>query len=89
MLRQSNGSEDHVKNTMTTKLDDYFASGFHLRFGNHFDRFLVDFNIIQLAAEMLKFRSWDDLSEEKRTVLYRDYHARTMPDLEGIVHEPY
>ena len=74
---------------MTTKLYDYFASGFRVEFGNHWDRFLLDFNIKQMAMETLKSCSWDDLSEERKAVFYCDYPARAMPDFEGIILEPY
>ena len=89
LLRQSKESEDHVNNSMTTKLHDYFLSGIRVDFGNHWDRFLVDFNIKHLAVETLKICSWVDLSEDKKTVLYRDYAARAMPDSEKIFFESY
>ena len=76
-------------NIMTTKLHDYSASGFRVDFGKNWERFLVNFNIKQLTAETLKLCLWDDLSEQKKRVLYRDYQTRGMPNSEKILCDLY
>ena len=53
LLRHRRGSEAHANKNMTMKLHKYFASVFSVEFCNHWDKFLVDFNIIQLDVETL------------------------------------
>ena len=74
---------------MTEELHNYYKDGPNFSYDNHFDKYLVDWDIKCIVEEWLGGNSWDDVSEETRKTLYNNYPRHVLPDWLSIVRERY
>ena len=74
---------------MTEELHTYYKDGPNFSYDNHFDKYLVDWDIKCIVEECLGGNSWDDVSEETRKALYNNYPRCALHYWPLIVRERY
>ena len=89
LLETANGDVQALEKRMTEEFSNYYKDGPVFSYDNHFDKYLVKWDIKCIVEECLGGNSWDDVSEETRKSLYKDYPMRALPDWSSIVGERY
>jgi len=89
LLQKTNGDEEALENRMTEELINYFKAGPTFSYDNNFDKYLVDFDIKTFMETWVGANNWDDVSEETKKALYRDYPKRGLPQWSAIFRENF
>ena len=72
---------------ITKKVDKHFKNSYKLVPEKFLDKFLVDYDIIQVL-EHIGYSGWDNVSDEVKRICYKKFPKKTLPDW-GIEREPY
>ena len=89
LLDSANGDVQALEKRMTEEFNNYYKDGPTFSYDNHFDKYLVDWDIKTIMEDWLGENSWEDVSEETRKALYKGYPRRALPDWSRIVRERY
>ena len=89
LLDSANGDVKALEKCITEELSNYYKDGPTFSHDNHFDKYLVDWDIKTIMEDWLGANSWEDVSEDTKKALYKDYPRRALPDWSRIVRERY
>jgi hypothetical protein len=76
---------------LNSECHEVFSRPMNLRFHTHLDKFLVDNDIKGFLIEYFDANSWDDISQEVKKAIYRNYpnRRRNLPVWDEIEQESY
>ena len=89
LLDTAKGNEKILEARMTKELNDYFGAKVVYQFDNHWDRYLVDFDIKELAENLLGANSWDDVAKESKKAFYKNFPRQKLPEWAEVYKERY
>ena len=69
---------------LTDTLNAYFSGGPKLVFGNHYEYFLVDYDIEELVSTCLGADSWSNESEEGKPDFSKNHPRNALPEWDDI-----
>ena len=79
--------EKELGELITKNVDEHFKHGYNLVVEKHLDKFLADYDIIQVL-EHIGYSGWDEVSMEVKKSCYKKAPMKTLPNW-GIEMEPY
>ena len=88
-LESANSDVQALERHMTKDLSNYYKYGPMFPYNNHFDKYIVDWDIKCTMEEWLGANYWEDVTEQTQKALYKDYPRRELPDWSTIVRERY
>lgn len=96
-FRSTNGNtkkgktDVQIVRTLNKEFHEVFNRPMNLRFHTHLDKYLVDNDIKTFLIDFFDANSWDDVPEEVKKSIYKDYpnKRRTLPVWNEIEQESY
>ena len=75
-------AEESVKKKITDVCDSNFKRGFNIRYHCHLNQFMVDYDILRVLKNDMRYSSWSELSDDDRKICYKNYDTKkiNLPD---------
>lgn len=87
VMNQYSNNEKLAAKQMTEKLHDEFKNGHYFDLDNHYNRYLVNYDIRQILVENLDIHSWKDLTEDSYQWLFKGHPKTALPKWGSLVKE--
>ncbi len=75
----------NIRNNITS----YFKNGVTWKTKINLDKYLVDYDIMELVTKKMGYTSWDDMSEDQKQICYKNFPNKVLPDWNKLTKETY
>ncbi len=82
-------NQDLVEEKLTNDINSEFMGGYSMSVQNPLNRFMVDYDILQILKEYVGYTSWSDVPMSERGMCYRTYNSKLFLPEWDIEEEKY
>ena len=88
-LSMPDNKQDVAADQITQDVVSFFKDGFKWRTNVSLDYYMVDYDIKEFLADKIGCSGWDDLNENEKSKVFRNYPGKTLPNWNKLIKEGY